>query len=224
MDSGGFTELGTHGAWRFSVADYAKEIARADEEIGMLDWAAPMDSMCEPQVIAKTGKSVPEHQRETVERYLELTALTEVYVPPVLQGYEPDDYWRCVDLYTAAGVDLLSKPLVGLGTVCRRQATKDIGRLVQGLAAAGLRLHGFGVKKDGLQRYGRLLTSADSLAWSSGARSKALHDGPDPNCPHGKDGTGSCSNCIRYALRWRAGVVALMERSGSQMALGLRTV
>lgn len=224
MDSGGFTELGTHGGWRFSVAEYAAEIRRADAEIGMLDWAAPMDSMCEPQVIAKTGRSVAEHQRETVDRYLELTELTDVYVPPVLQGYEPDDYWRCVDLYTAAGVDLLAKPLVGLGTVCRRQATTEIGRLVQGLHAAGLRLHGFGVKLDGLRRYGRLLTSADSLAWSSGARTEAYQRGPDPDCPHGKDGKGGCNNCIRYALRWRNSVLELMERSTSQASLALWTV
>lgn len=224
MDSGGFTELGTHGKWRFTVADYAEEIARAEDEIGMLDWAAPMDSMCEPQVLARTGRTVEAHQHETVERYLELVELTDTYVPPVLQGYEPDDYWRCAALYAEAGVDLLSKPVVGLGTVCRRQATKEIGRLVQGLSAAGLKLHGFGVKLDGLEQYGRLLESADSLAWSYGARKKAHHYGPDPDCPHGQDGKGSCSNCIRYALSWRADVIALMQRSSSQASFAFQSV
>lgn len=223
MDSGGFTELSEHGRWRFPVAAYAEEIARADAEIGMLDWAAPMDSMCEPKVLLKTGKTVEHHQHETVERYLELTALVDdVLIPPVLQGFEPEDYWRCAGLYADAGVDLLSMPLVGVGTVCRRQATTEIGRLIQDLASTGMRLHGFGVKMDGLARYGRLLSSADSLAWSLGARIAARHEGPDPDCPHGTNGDGSCSNCIRYALRWRSDVVALMDASTSQASLALR--
>lgn len=222
MDSGGFTELSVHGRWRFGVAAYAEEIARADAEIGMLDWAAPMDSMCEPAVLERTGKTVEAHQHETVERYLELRDLVDgVFIPPVLQGFEPEDYWRCAQLYADAGVDLLSLPLVGVGTVCRRQATTEIGRLIQGLAATGMRLHGFGVKLDGLGRYGRLLESADSLAWSLGARLRHRYEGPDPDCAHGADGDGSCSNCIRYALRWRSEVIDLMSRSASQTAFDL---
>lgn len=219
MDSGGFTELSVHGGWRFPVAAYAEEIERADAEIGMLDWAAPMDSMCEPMVLERTGKTVAAHQHETVERYLELRDLvTDVFIPPVLQDFESDDYWRCAELYASADVDLLSMPLVGVGTVCRRQATTEIGRLIQGLAATGLRLHGFGVKLDGLGRYGRLLESADSLAWSLGARKKHRHHGPDPDCAHGTEGDGSCANCIRYALRWRSEVIDLMSRAASQTA------
>lgn len=223
LDSGGFTELGSHGRWRFSVASYAEEIARAHMEIGMLDWAAPMDSMCEPDVLARTGRSLVAHQHETVERYLELVAqVTEVFIPPVLQGFEPEDYWRCADIYAAAGVDLLSMPLVGVGTVCRRQATPEIGYLIQELASTGLRLHGFGVKLDGLSRYGRLLASADSLAWSLRARMQHRVEGPDPECPHGRGGDGSCSNCIRFALSWREQVVGMMESATSQAALALR--
>lgn len=219
MDSGGFTELSEHGQWRFPVSAYAEEIERADAEIGMLDWAAPMDSMCEPAVLERTGKTVEAHQHETVERYLELRSLVDgVFIPPVLQGFEPDDYWRCADLYAEAGVDLLAMPLVGVGTVCRRQATAEIGRLIQGLASTGLRLHGFGVKLDGLGAYGRLLSSADSLAWSLGARKK----GARPGCSHGADGKGTCANCIRYALAWRENVIDLMDGATSQAALPLR--
>lgn len=223
MDSGGYSALSKPPhRWPITVPQYADEIGRAAEEIGMLEWAAPMDSMCEPHVLVGTGRTVEYHQHETVERYLELIDLVGVPVPPVLQGFTLADYWRCVGFYDAAGVDLFSLPLVGLGTVCRRQATTEIGNLVRSLAASGLPLHGFGVKLDGLAAYGRLLVSADSMAWSSGARTKALHQGPDPDCPHGKDGKGSCSNCIRFALEWRAKVVDRIGRGTAQMALDLR--
>lgn len=57
-------------------------------------------------------------------------------------------------------------------------------------------LHGFGVKTLGLARYGHLLTSADSLAWSYDAR-REQH--PLPGCTRHKN----CANCLRYARQWR---------------------
>lgn len=221
MDSGGYSALSTPPhRWPITVDRYAEEIGRAAEEVGGLDWAAPMDSMCEPHVLAGTGRSVQQHQEETVQRYLDLIDLVGVPVPPVLQGFALDDYWRCVDLYTSAGVDLIAAPLVGLGTVCRRQATREIGVLVESLAATGMRLHGFGVKLDGLVAYGRLLESADSMAWSLGARMA----GPQPGCPHGRDGTGSCGNCLRYAIGWRSRVVGALDRATAQPSLCLRSM
>ncbi|HYU84194.1 MAG TPA: hypothetical protein VEK80_05265, partial [Kribbellaceae bacterium] len=52
----------------------------------------------------------------------------------------------------------------------------------------------------GLARYGDLLTSADSMAWSIDARRK-------PHLP-GCTGHKNCANCLRYALRWRGRVLA----------------
>lgn len=40
--------------------------------------------------------------------------------------------------YAQAGVELASLPLVGLGSVCRRQATSEIGNIASTLAAAGI--------------------------------------------------------------------------------------
>src|SRR5438874_1153376 len=85
---------------------------------------------------------------------------------PVLQGWTITDYLRCVALYRAVGIDLSREPLLGLGSICRRQATEEIVGIVRTLANLGLRMHGFGVKTAGLQRYGHYLASADSLAWS----------------------------------------------------------
>src|SRR6266511_2579815 len=73
-----------------------------------------------------TRLSLAEHQRRTVHNYLELRHLADdLPIVPVLQGQSIDDYKRIIDAYHRAGVDLHREPLVGLGSVCRRQATRQ---------------------------------------------------------------------------------------------------
>jgi hypothetical protein len=152
--------------------------------------------MCEPFMLAKTGKTVAQHQRLTVDNFLTLrNDAPDLPIIPVLQGWEHDDYVRCVDLYTAAGIDLAAEPIVGLGSVCRRDRTAAVAHLVVALHNAGLRLHLFGVKGTGAVAAAPYATSADSLAWSYAARRSR----PLPGCPH-----TSCANCPRYALAWRS--------------------
>jgi len=200
LDSGGFTELSLFGGWRTGVSEYVEAVRRYSEEIGRLLWAAPMDWMCEPFMLTKTGLSVDEHQQRTVANYLELRdRAPELSYIPVLQGWTSQDYLRCIELYQSAGVNLADAPVVGVGSVCRRQSTTEIGRIMLMLHQAGISAHGFGVKKAGVARYGRLLTSADSMAWSYNAR----YSPPLPGCTHRR-----CSNCLRYALRWRSQLLA----------------
>lgn len=203
-DSGGFSELSLYGEWRTTPEEYVTAVRRYDEEIGRLDWAAPQDWMCEPFMLTKTGLSIAEHQRRTVLNFVHLQELwhstTESESPfmPVLQGWGCDDYLRCADIYVRHGVDLCDYPLVGLGSICRRQATAEIGTIVAAVRRVidpDLPLHGFGVKLRGLQAYGHMLESADSLAWSFDARRKA----PLSGC----EGHKNCANCLRYALAWR---------------------
>jgi hypothetical protein len=185
-----------HGSWTMGPREYASEVRRY-AGFGKMDWAAPQDWMCEPFMIERTGLSVREHQERTVRNFLDLRTI-DYALPfiPVLQGYVRDDYLRCADMYEAAGVSLEAEGVVGLGSVCRRQATDEILGIIRSFPS--LRLHGFGVKKQGLRKYGHLLTSADSMAWSFQAR----HDNPLPGCYHGRDGTGKCTNCLRYARKW----------------------
>src|SRR3954467_15595459 len=62
---------------------------------------------CEPWMVAKTGLSVGEHQRRTVDNYLSLRDLApELPFVPVVQGWEIADYLRCIDLYAARGAGL----------------------------------------------------------------------------------------------------------------------
>jgi hypothetical protein len=199
VDSGGFSELSLYGCWRTTPAEYVAAVQRY-ARLGCLEWAAPQDWMCEPVMLAKTGLSVEEHQRRTVANYLLLKRMDD-YLPfiPVLQGWRLADYQRCARMYADAGVDLASEPLVGLGSVCRRQATSEIGELVECFAEQGLRLHGFGVKALGWRLYGHRLASADSMAWSFDGRRSA------PLAGHSHR---NCANCPDWALRWRDRLLA----------------
>jgi hypothetical protein len=215
LDSGGFTELTRHGGWDHgpTPAEYVARVRRYRDEIGHLAWAAPQDWMCEPHLTAATGLSVAEHQHRTITNYLRLRELApELPFIPVVQGWRVDDYRRCVDLYARAGVDLAAADLVGVGSVCRRQSTDQVGHILTALHQHGVRrLHGFGVKTLGLARYHHLLTSADSMAWSAQARRQP----PLPGCT----GHINCANCPRYALRWRARVLAASTPNRAQLAL-----
>jgi hypothetical protein len=204
LASGGFTDLTLHGGWQTSPREYAEAVTRYAEHVGRLVWASPQDWMCEPAILERTGLSVDAHQARTVDNYCTLVALapTLAFIQ-VVQGWDLASYLRCVGRYAASGVDLAAAPLVGLGSVCRRQATGEIGAIATELARAGLRLHGFGVKQRGLAAYADQLASADSLAWSYAARRRP----PLPGCHRHR----SCANCLRYALAWRARVVAALE-------------
>jgi hypothetical protein len=206
LDSGGFSELSLRGAWSISPRQYAAEVRRAMDEIGGLDFAAVQDWMCEPFVLAKTGLTVAEHQERTIDSYLELSALApEVPWLPVVQGWSVGDYWRHVDRYQERGV-VLSR--VGVGSVCRRQASASGERIMRTLAAGGLRIHAFGFKKLGIASCGDVLESADSMAWSFEAR----RERPFPGHTH-----KNCANCLDYALAWAADMPSPVSRA-QQMA------
>jgi hypothetical protein len=212
LDSGGFTELSLHGRWQTTPQTYVTAVRRYVEELGSLQWASPQDWMCEPWITAKTGRTVTEHQSRTIDNYLHLRALApELPFIPVLQGWELPDYLRHADAYDAAGVDLTALPTVGVGSVCRRQASGQIAGILDALAARGYRLHGFGVKSAGLGLYADSLVSADSMAWSYRARQEALR-GARRSC-----GKNTCSHCLHYALDWRSTVLRTL--AGRQLSL-----
>jgi hypothetical protein len=229
VDSGGFTELQQYGQWTTTPAQYVARLRRYREQAGRMVWAAPQDWMCEPAVIdggrvgpvtfAGTHLSVGEHQARTVANYLTLRDLAaDLPVIPVVQGWTTSDYLRCVQAYDAAGIDLTREPLVGVGSVCRRQDTAGAGDILNALHSVGVtRLHGFGFKTLGLLAHGHLLSSADSLAWSYAARRRP----PRPECV-GRH--RNCANCPRYALAWRDRLLAGLadaDRTGRQLALPL---
>lgn len=213
-DSRGFTELSQHGRWTIAAKDYAASVRRYRDEIGGLQWAAIQDWMCEPFVLKKTGLTIAEHQRRSVASYLELMSIApDLPWLPVLQGWTTGCYLRCLDLYQEAGVDLHTMPLVGVGTVCRRQGTTMAARIIQSLVWEGLRVHLFGYKTTGLLQLQEMsrqdpaladgIGSADSMAWSLAARRADPLPGHDKPGPGRTKGHINCANCIDYALAWR---------------------
>lgn len=181
LDSGAFTELERHGHYRHGVEEYAAEIRRLhDEGVLKITAAVAQDFMCEPFMLARTGLTVEEHQRLTIERYDALLACNPpVPIMPVLQGYDPQDYARHLLAY---GDRLTPGMWVGVGSVCKRQGDpRAIVRVLTTIRALrpDLRLHGFGVKTTSLQHPGvrEMLDTADSMAWSFAAR----REGRDAN-------------------------------------------
>ncbi|QGZ53300.1 hypothetical protein GPZ77_34280 (plasmid) [Streptomyces sp. QHH-9511] len=224
VDSGGFTELQKHGRWRITAAQYVALIRRIRTQLGpdRMLWAAPQDYMCEEAVIRggwfkgqhfvgtrelrglKPGDpeqdlttAVRIHQRLTVANALELRRLApDIPFILVLQGNRFEDYKHCARLYTEAGIDLAAEPVIGLGSVCRRENTEEIAEIVDYFHGQGIKLHGFGVKTGGLGIYGDQLVSADSQAWSYGYRKRKIRL---PQCTHQAK---TCANCKEGALAW----------------------
>lgn len=212
IDSGGYSELSMYGDWRTAARQYVGDVQRYVADIGQVEWAAAQDWMCEPWVLQKTGLSVKTHQALSIASLLELRdRAPEIPWAPVLQGWTVADYLHHVDAYAHCGVDLMQEPIVGVGSVCRRQGTYDGVAILSNLAALGLRLHGFGIKKNGLYRLARYLASADSMAWSFDARRKQR-----PVC----GGTHkNCANCLIFALRWRDELLATLALRPVQLPL-----
>ena len=145
------------------------------------------------------------HQRRTVASYIDLMqAAPEIQWLPVIQGYSLHDYMQCVELYYEAGICLHALPLVGLGSICRRQHTKEAERIIREISILGIKLHAFGFKQKGLEQVSDALASADSLAWSYQARRRPALDG----CT----GHKNCANCLRFALLWHEKVLGKIQR------------
>jgi hypothetical protein len=64
MDSGGFTELSTHGRWRTSPQQYADEINRWKDN-GNLVAAVTQDLMCESFILHKTGLTILKNTKKS---------------------------------------------------------------------------------------------------------------------------------------------------------------
>lgn len=181
VDSGAFTELFIHHEYRHGVGIYAADLYRLySSGVVRITAAVAQDYMCEPFILAKTGLTVIEHQRLTIERYDALCAELDrlfggrcpFHVMPVLQGFTPDEYARHVRMY---GDRLKPGMWVGVGSVCKRQGDpRAIIAVIQAVRSVrrDLLLHGFGVKKTSLMHPGvrEFLFSADSMAWSYAAR------------------------------------------------------
>ena len=173
MDSGAFSTISQHGGYPHPVSEYAAQIKRWSTN-GQLLAAVAQDYMCEQHMLERTGLSIADHQRLTIERYDELLRCDcgGITIMPVLQGYAPQDYVSHIRQY---GARLYSGMWVGVGSVCKRNG--NVSAIEEVLLAIqrerpDLRLHGFGLKSTALRSalVNDALHSADSMAWSFAAR------------------------------------------------------
>lgn len=81
-----------------------------------------------------------------MENFVELAGHRQLgLIVPTLQNWEPGDLEQLRRLPRQASTLVLER-LVGVGSICRRQATDEIADIVRSLSSLGLSLHGFGVK------------------------------------------------------------------------------
>jgi hypothetical protein len=204
LDSGGFTELNKHGRWTITPADYVAEVRRFRDGVGRLEWAAVQDWMCEDVVLKKTGLTIADHQARTIDSLIELRSRApEVPWCPVLQGWTLGLYLDHVEEYARRGIDLTREPIVGIGSVCRRQHTLHASMIVRDIVDLGINLHGFGFKVDGLRELAGVLTSSDSLAWSYKGRRSRNEGGMECD-------KNACNNCYHFAREWLADLRATL--------------
>lgn len=159
-----------------------------------------------------TQKGVRDHQEQTVSRYAEIhyelrRIGCRVYLMPVLQGYEVEEYLECIRMYESAGF-LPPGAYVGVGSVCKRNANVDTVEGLLGaiaLARPDLRLHGFGLKVTALKSefVRQALASSDSMAWSLSARKQ-----------------GRNQNCWTEAEKYRAQVQELINQDDRRKETG----
>jgi hypothetical protein len=87
-----------------------------------------------------------------------------------------------------------------------RQAAAEVELLIHGVHSRGITwLHDLGVKTEGLIRCGRLLTSAEPMAWSFVARRQP----PLPGC---ETQHIEFASCPRYGYQWHARISASLDR------------
>jgi hypothetical protein len=179
-----------------------------DDIGGPPDFVGIQDLPCEKQCLARTGATVAEHQRETLDNYLHL-AREFPFVPwlRTLQGWHPDDYLDHYRMYLEAGVNMTGET-VGIGSVCRRGSQHAVAEVIETLAPLGMRLHGFGLSLEALRLVGHLVSSSDTQAWSYTARRQRIRL---PGCTHttrphhvtGLSTPTDCRNCFRWAKAYR---------------------
>jgi hypothetical protein len=175
VDTGAFAWFRSFSTYHFSAMQFANWIAGVYPPVS---WAVIPDR---PTEDLPDPKAVRVAQVQTSDAiYLVLETLLDVpwSWTPVLQGRTVMDYLRhAVDL-AAVLYDLAEiyrhrgqTFRVGIGSICRRDQTPEIRRIVAAVAAVlpGLPLHFFGAKLDVLTGWGsrpRTVMSCDSATWN----------------------------------------------------------
>lgn len=226
--------LGTFFPW--TLAQYVELAAT----IKPAWWSQP-DTCCEPELAGRqeeidyrvratatfleaTMRQVYAWQDELAKTCTESVVANLVQPPvPVLQGWSASDYLRSLDLMVQVWERwqpwAAPPALIGLGSVCRRDLRHPthglyaILRALEGRIPAASRLHLFGVKGAALKELRTMpwLASADSMAYSFGARVKARKAGISNTLQHQAE----------EMTQWmRAAAARIKPAAGDQLRIG----
>lgn len=180
LDSAGFVAAARYNGFPWDVEDYLNLAAAAPwQGFFSQDWCV------EPEV-ARDRVSVLDRLAGTVRLNVlcrngaERRGILHRFAP-VIQGWGPADYQRCLDRMPFA----LDFPVLGVGSMCRRHVGGPNGILAvvdsldRALGDAATTLHLFGLKGAGMAavRGHPRIASVDSQAYGTGARREAWRTG-----------------------------------------------
>ncbi|WP_291333425.1 hypothetical protein [Desulfovibrio sp.] len=180
LDSAGFTAMKKYNGFPWTIDAYVELAAR----FPFARWAS-MD-YCVEQEIAASREVVLDRISQTINANHSCANLARQYgildtFMPVIQGRTPDDYLRCIERMPM----VFDFPVVGVGSMCRRQVhgadgiLRVIAALDQAFAGTEVQLHLFGLKSQGaaaVRAHPRVF-SVDSQAYGSAARWDAVKAG-----------------------------------------------
>jgi len=230
LDSGAFQELRLYGRYTFTPEEYFEYALEKKP-----DFFVNMDYMCEPSQLLKTGLTVEEHQKLSIENQITLGDLADehgIELIGTIQGWDLADYLDHIDMLKES--DTLRK-IMGIGSICRRSADKKILqvlRIIRRNLPSWIKLHGFGVKTTILQyrETYNYLDMCDSMAWSYEGRMKgvkkigiggSLNGKPclaynDLICNRNSD---DCANCGLYMRKWAEKIETLISKKENQLRI-----
>ena len=177
LDSGGFSLLTKWHDYPFSLDQYVWLIKRKKP-----DYAAVMDYPCEPELtISIKADSLCKNINLSVDERIDLTIknteailnnydIKKTKILPVIQGWNTNDYRRCIDLLHKK--ELLSD-YVAFGSMCRRMSLNQVRKYVVKLTDhlwgyVDAKVHFFGFKLSFLKDIviQERVYSCDSAAWT----------------------------------------------------------
>lgn len=176
LDSAGFVAASRYRGFPWEPRDYLDLAASAPWL-----WFASMDWCVEPEV-AHDQEAILDRISGTVRLNIvclngaQDRGIADRFVP-VIQGWHPEDYLRCLERMPFA----VDYPLVGIGSMCRRHADGEHGILHvldvldRAFGDSATRFHLFGLKSDGMKaaRMHPRVASCDSQAYGVAARQSA---------------------------------------------------
>lgn len=230
LDSGAFQELRLNGKYTFTPEEYFEKVREYRPNLFV-----NMDYMCEPSQMKKTGLSIKEHQKLSLENQIILSDYADdesLELMGTIQGWLPHEYIGHIDFLKEHGQ---LKPYMGVGSVCRRNAEKEIIKILKTIRKnlpSWVKLHGFGIKISLLKfrEVYDLLDNCDSMAWSFQGRKqgekftnrvKSLwgHQCLVDDTHVCEKNTDDCANCGRYMDNWVRKIHRLIEHSENQQSL-----